>query len=263
MHTIISLGGGVQSTLMALSITKKYKMPELSELLPNPIIIMADTGSERPETMTYFKKYVRPQLIKDNIDFYVIRTKLGKLHEWYTKNSKIPFRVYRECTDKFKIQPIKSKIKQLGLYQKRGDKVTQALGITTDEIQRVKPNRTTWINNIYPLIDIDYSRQDCINWYETHNLPVPIKSGCFCCPFQKKSEWIKLYQKHPQLIDLSIKMEQRAIKQNHNQSNYKISLVDNNTTLTQLIQNQKNQLSLDLFFDEYSSNDECSGSCFT
>lgn len=29
------------------------------------------------------------------------------------------------------------------------------LGITVDEIQRVKPNRTAWITNIYPLLDLN------------------------------------------------------------------------------------------------------------
>lgn len=263
MNTIISLGGGVQSTILALSVTKKYYTKELADQLPNPIVIMSDTGSEKPETMEYVENIIMPELDKNNIENYIVSSKHGKLHEYYTENKIIPVRTYRSCTDKFKVQPIKQKYKELGLYKKRGDKVTQALGITTDEIQRVKPSQTSWITNIFPLIEANYSRNDCYEWFKKHNLETPVKSGCFCCPFMRKSDWIKTYKEHPELIELTLTMEKTARKHNPISKNgYNLSLFRDNMTLEQLIESEERKIPF-AFFEDYSTDDECSGTCFT
>lgn len=264
MRTVISLGGGVQSTLMVLSLTEKYYDERIAKHFEDPVVIMADTGSEKPETMEYVKKIIFPELEKSNIEHHLTTSKHGKLHEYYLENEIIPFRTYRQCTEKFKARPIRDLIQKLGVYKKRGDKINLALGITTDEIQRMKPNVTTWIDNIFPLIEANFSRQDCIDWYEKNNLPVPIKSGCFCCPFQRKNEWIENFKKHPELVELSIKMETTALNKNGNpnDSNYKLSLYRDNMTLKELIDYQRDQTSLDAFFEDYSTDDECSANCF-
>lgn len=263
MNTVISLGGGVQSTILALSVTKKYYTKELSDQLPNPIVIMSDTGSEKPETLEYVENIIMPELDKNNIENYIVKSKLGNLHDHYLQNNKIPFRVFRSCTDNFKVKPMKEKYKELGLYKKRGDKVTQALGITTDEIQRVKPNRISWIDNIFPLIESDYSRQDCYEWFNKHNLPIPIKSGCFCCPFQSKNDYLELYEKHKDLVEIAVNMETNALKHDTGEGKYIMSLYNDKMTLGELIDGHKRQMPLDLFFEEFTNQDECTGSCFT
>ena len=257
MNTVISLGGGVQSTILALSVTKKYYTKELANQLSNPIVIMSDTGSEKPETMEYVKNIIMPELDKNNIENYIVKSKLGNLHEHYLEKNIIPFRRYRHCTDKFKITPINKLLQNLG-YNKNNP-VNMALGITTDEAQRMKPNHKKWINNIYPLININYSRQDCYEWFDKHDLNIPVKSGCFCCPFSPKKEWLSMYKSHPDLIEIAVTMEKSASQYR----NKTLSLYRDNMTLEQLIDGHKRQMPLDLFFEEFSNNDECSGSCFT
>ena len=41
-------------------------------------------------------------------------------------------------------------------------------------------------------------------------LPVPVKSACFMCPASKKAEVDWLAHAHPDLVELSVTMEQRA-----------------------------------------------------
>ncbi len=38
------------------------------------------------------------------------------------------------------------------------------IGISLDEIQRVKPSREPWIKNVHPLVDAGITRQDCLRW---------------------------------------------------------------------------------------------------
>ena len=256
MRTIISLGGGVQSTLMALACTEKYYDERIAKYLEDPIIIMSDTGSEKPETMEYVEKIILPELEKSNIEHYIVTSQLGKLHEYYKEKNIVPYRMFRSCTEKFKIRPINKKMRKLGFNKK--NPVQVAFGITTDEIQRMKPNNVKWINNIYPLIDENISREDCINWYKLRDLEVPVKSGCFCCPFTSQKEWLKLNELHPELIQISIDLEENASKFREK----KISLFKDKVSLGDLIEGHQRQMPLEAFFEEFSSDDECSANCF-
>lgn len=256
MRTIISLGGGVQSTLMALACTEKYYDERIAKYLEDPIIIMSDTGSEKPETMEYVEKIIVPELEKSNIEHYIVTSKYGKLHEYYKEKNIVPYRMFRSCTERFKIRPINKKVKTLGFNKK--NPVQMALGITTDEAQRMKPNNVKWINNVFPLIDENISREDCIKWYKIRNLEVPVKSGCFCCPFQKKSDWLELHEKHPKLLEISIDLEKNASKFRER----KISLFKTDFSVGELIDGHQRQMPLDAFFEEFSSDDECSANCF-
>ena len=41
-------------------------------------------------------------------------------------------------------------------------------------------------------------------------LPVPVKSACFMCPASKKAEVDWLAHAHPDVVEVSVAMEQRA-----------------------------------------------------
>ena len=69
----------------------------------------------------------------------------------------------RQCTDNYKIRPIRRKIREmLGLMKRQrvpaGTSVELWLGISTDEAIRMKTSRDTWITNRYPLIEAGMSR---------------------------------------------------------------------------------------------------------
>ena len=77
----------------------------------------------------------------------------------------------RQCTDNYKIRPIRRRIRELlGLRPRQrvpaGTTVELWLGISTDEAIRMKTSRDPWITNRYPLIEAGMSRSDCLRLVE-------------------------------------------------------------------------------------------------
>ncbi len=72
--------------------------------------------------------------------------------------------------------------------------------IDAGEAQRVErivePER---VRNEYPLIERGIDRKGCERIIREHGLPVPMRSGCFICPFQRLSQWRHLRTVHPEL----------------------------------------------------------------
>ena len=93
-----------------------------------------------------------------------------------------------------------------GMSQKK--KGVVGLGISLDEYQRMRTDsgdpRYTYE---YPLIDLRLTRQDCIQIIGQANLPIPQKSACWFCPFQKLHEWRTLQQTNPDLFDRGAELE--------------------------------------------------------
>ena len=259
--TVLSLGGGVQSTVMALSLTEKYYDHRIASQLGDPLVIMADTGSEKEETMAYIRDIVRPALAEEGIPFHIVKSEKGNLHEHYFMTNRVPRRNHRSCTKDFKITPIINHIRKIGLKNKRKQRVRMALGITVDEIHRMKPSNTSWVDNVFPLVEANFTREDCLKWFKERNLPIPVKSGCFLCPFQRKSEWLKLNQEKPDLIQIALDLEDNA--RFHASNDPDVSLFRQNYPLRKLIkENDIDKIEEHTHFEKWDDGDECSGSCF-
>ena len=71
------------------------------------------------------------------------------------------------------------------------------IGISTDEIIRMKPNRETWITNRWPLIEKHMSREKCLDWMMKNCYPKPEKSSCIGCPYHNDAAWreMKMHDK--------------------------------------------------------------------
>jgi hypothetical protein len=118
-------------------------------------------------------------------------------------------RLKRQCTSEYKIVPIERHIREMllergqatrrknGIYINKGVMVETWLGITLDEAERMRPNRTKWITNRWPLIEKRMTRQDCIKWLQNEGLPVPHKSSCIRCPFHNNNHWQQMKQDYP------------------------------------------------------------------
>ncbi len=109
----------------------------------------------------------------------------------------------RQCTNDYKIQPIRKKIRQLcnityGKHFPKDKFVDQWIGISMDEISRMKPARDKYINNVHPLIDLKMSRSDCLKWMSANAFPLPEKSACICCPFHDDKYWYFMKHNRPE-----------------------------------------------------------------
>ena len=204
---IISLGAGVQSSTMAL-------MAAHGEITPEPTCaIFADTRREPAAT------YRHLDWLERELPFPVHRVSAGDLGEALLVSARGGDRtgsharppvyikaddgtpggmVRRQCTGDFKIDPIRRKVRELvGLTRKKSPAyavVSQWIGISTDEIYRVKDSREAWQQSRYPLIETRMSRGDCIEWLKRHGYPIPPKSACVFCPYSSDAQWRNLRQ---------------------------------------------------------------------
>lgn len=100
----------------------------------------------------------------------------------------------RICTADYKIKPVTQKIREL-LGLKKGERrkdnmeVELLMGISLDEVQRMKVNQIKYIKNQYPLIDMRWNRNDCIKWFNKNFNKTPPRSACTFCPFHNNHEW--------------------------------------------------------------------------
>jgi hypothetical protein len=95
------------------------------------------------------------------------------------------------CTHKFKIKPLMQYFKPPAYSM---------LGIDAGEAHRAKIVSEKGIENRYPLVEAGISRDGCKEIIRAHGLPVPQKSGCFICPYQRQGQWKRLRAKHPDLF---------------------------------------------------------------
>ena len=197
---VISLGAGVQSSVMAL-------MAAHGEIEPMPdAAIFADTQWE-PRGVYEHLDWLEPQL-----PFPVYRVSFGNIRsmslatryeDW---SPSIPIFIAtqeggmgtRQCTFNFKIREIEKKMRELlGLKaRQRIAKTTQVenwIGISKDEIIRAKDSRTKWIVNRFPLLEKRMSRYECGRWFQS-NYPnrTLSRSACIGCPYRSNASWRNL-----------------------------------------------------------------------
>ena len=227
---VLSLGAGVQSSTLALMI-HKGKIPMVD------CAIFADTQAEPPkvyEWLEFIKKTVSyPVHIVTwrNLEQDVLDASQGKYQAFtipfYTKNKETEQKgmLMRQCTADYKIKPVTKKVRELLGYKKgeRVDfkqvKVEMLMGISTDEMRRMRMNRLRYIDNQYPLInDLGMSRQDCIMWMKDNGYPMPTKSACYFCPFHSQSTWKEIKENEPELFEKAVQMD----RQIRDQEKYKI-----------------------------------------
>ena len=226
---VLSLGAGVQSSTLAFMIHK-------GEIPMVDCAIFADTQAEPPkvyEWLEFIKKTVSyPVHIVTwrNLEQDVLDASQGKYQAFtipfYTKNKETEQKgmLMRQCTADYKIKPVTKKVRELLGYKKgeRVDlkevKVEMLLGISTDELRRMRMNRLRYIDNQYPLInDFGMSRQDCIAWMKDNGYPMPTKSACYFCPFHSQSTWKEIKENDPKLFEKAVQMD----KQIRDQEKYK------------------------------------------
>lgn len=237
-YHVLSLGAGVNSTAL-LHILLDRSMP-LDE------VVFADTFAEKPETYAYLEKWIVPFLSSSGIPYTCVAAK-ETLIERCLRGHTIPDRRYRWSTRDYKIRPIEKHLKP------RAPVVTY-LGIASDEAQRVKPARVPWNTHSWPLVDLGMTRADCEKLILSKGWPVPPKSGCFFCPFNRIGEWRELLRTHPDLF-------QRAVEIEKNGSRYpEFALVDGGLQkLRRRFESEERQRKM----DQYQGDEECTGYCMS
>lgn len=106
----------------------------------------------------------------------------------------------RQCTREYKIQPIEKRVREILGYAKRQRVKKHALGlvgISVDELYRVKPSQTSWVTRGHPLVDARLTRRDCERIVVDAGLPMPRKSACVFCPYTDDRRWAEMKRDDP------------------------------------------------------------------
>lgn len=212
---VLNLGAGVQSSCLAL-------MAARGEITPMPdFAVFADTQAE-PANVYKWLDWLETQL-----PFPVIRVTKGNLTESVLKirtkeksiysdkpmtylRSNIPVfgltpsgevrsALGRACTADFKVAPILKEIRQrCGItHGQKEITVTQWIGISYDEMQRMKLASNLWTQHRWPLIEKRMTRSHCKEWLQKNGYPEPPRSACYYCPFHDNDEWRRLKKDDP------------------------------------------------------------------
>ena len=196
---VLSLGAGVQSSTLALMI-EKGEVPMVDAA------IFADVKGE-PKAVYKHLDWLEKQLSYPvyrvtwrDLKQDIFDASTGKYKAFtapfYTKNPETGKKkmLRRQCTFMYKINPVVQEVRRLlglnkGQKRDKNTRVEMLMGISKDEIFRVKTNRMSYITNIYPLIEKDFTRTNCLEWMSKHDYPKPPRSACTFCPYHSNEEW--------------------------------------------------------------------------
>ena len=216
----ISLGAGVQSTaVLAMSALGLRGVPKAD------CAIFADTGDEPDWTyrhLAMLEKWSAERgitihrvqhgvLSESYLDGAIKgRKRFAAIPAWTAGDGGRAAPLRRQCTREYKIDPIERGVRKLlGVprVDSRKTRVGCMLGISLDEIERVRDSRTSWIANEYPLIDARMTRNDCIALIQEVGLPVPRKSSCVFCPYHSDNFWRDLKANFPAEWEKAVKFD--------------------------------------------------------
>jgi hypothetical protein len=189
---VLSLGAGVQSSVLALMAEKG-----LLHTKPNAAVF-ADTQWE-PQSV-----YSHLTWLEDQVSFPIFKVTHGNIRS-DRGAAQMPVHAmkpdgkagatWRNCTRDYKVNVIAREIKRLLGYTprqhlKKDEQVEQWIGISTDEIGRMKDTGKKWLHNRFPLIEADMSREDCLDWFSDNYPDRPLaRSACVGCPYHSNKEW--------------------------------------------------------------------------
>lgn len=100
----------------------------------------------------------------------------------------------RQCTSEYKIIPLKRAARELLGYPHprrvpRGVYVEQSIGISTDEVARVKNSGVAFLHNVFPLLELGFDRARCDQYLAERGFAGTVKSACVGCPFHGNAGW--------------------------------------------------------------------------
>lgn len=267
--TILSLGAGVQSTCLALMAAK-------GEVTPMPdYAIFADTGAEPRHV------YDHLEWLEEQLPFPVLTVQHGNLWKDTIKSAKEGTRVAnapfytkakdgsrgilkRTCTLEYKITPIQRKIRQL-LGFKKGQRVKDAhveqwIGISYDEMTRMKESPDKWVTHRWPLVEKEMRRGQCLEWLKTNGYPEAPRSACTFCPYHKNDYWRYLKNEWPDDFEEACEFDEK-IRGGINKASAKDFQAEELYLHSDLIPLRKVDVRNDIDKGQLTFLDECDGVC--
>lgn len=206
---VISLGAGVQSSVLLL-MAAHGELEERGWRRPD-VAVMADTGWERRGTYEWLP-VLRDAARRAGIE--LVEAAAGNLRDdvadtarglrrrcsnpplFVRRRDGAPGMIPRGCTRDYKIAVQRRALRERGYGPSRP--VTQYVGFTLDEWERMKASDVAWADVAWPLIDLRMTRRDCERWLAEHGYPPVPSSSCIGCPLRSDRHWREMKVDHPE-----------------------------------------------------------------
>ncbi len=197
MRHICGISGGKDSSALALY---------LREQVPEMEYFFCDTGAELPETYEFL---TRLEVILGK-PIARLNSERGFDHWFEVFRGALPSPQMRWCTKVMKIKPIEAWI---------GDEpAVSYVAIRADEANRkgyisTKPN----IESRFPFVEDAIDHDGVMKILDDAGIGLPdyyewrTRSGCYFCFYQRKAEWVGLAERHPELYERAIAIEQKVL----------------------------------------------------
>lgn len=212
---MISYGGGVQSTaLVVLAAQGKIDFP---------VAVFSNVGehAEKPETLAYVREHAAPFAARHGVELVeTCWVSKGLPRDLYddlvgpSRSIDIPVKMaggapgHRKCTDRYKISVIRRWCEAHGATA--DDPAVIAVGFSTDEVERVSSRHSAASEAVvYPLLELGLSRAGCERVIRDAGLPIPPKSACWFCPFQRTQQWAEMRRDQPERFAAAVALENR------------------------------------------------------
>ena len=198
MRHVCGISGGKDSS--ALAIYLRDSVPEME-------YFFCDTGAELPETYEFLSRL--EVALGEPIER--LNSDKGFDHWFEVYRGTLPSPQMRWCTRQMKIKPLEEWLGE--------DEATSYVAIRADERNRkgyvsTKPN----ISAVFPFIEDGIDHAGVLRILDEAGLGLPeyyewrTRSGCYFCFYQRKAEWVGLADRHPELFERAVAIENKMLK---------------------------------------------------
>lgn len=194
-----SCGGGTQSGAIAVLIAQgKLPTPDLA--------FMADTGREKSSTWPFVYDFIMPQLALIGLKLNIVKSEeFASLHLFsgggdvlmpgFTNQSGSVGKLSAFCSGRWKVDVAERYLRSLGIVT-----ANNWIGISIDEMRRVRKQHRPWLKLWYPLVfGFPLRRVQCVELIRSvgweGNIP---HSACYMCPNMGDAEWVDMKRNWPE-----------------------------------------------------------------
>lgn len=197
---VAAWGAGVDSTAMLIEMIERGEAPDL--------VLFADTGAEKPQTYEFVRVF-STWLEARNVPLAIVRYEASNFKNYPAyrtidenafSNGTLPSLAFgrHSCSLKWKVAP---QDKYLASWEPAqtawaaGGKVVKWIGYDCSPADKRRYAHAQQEGHCdprfvyrYPLVELGWTRSDCIARIRRAGVPVPDKSACFMCPASKPAE---------------------------------------------------------------------------
>lgn len=201
---VLGLSGGKDSSALAIYMRENYPDLDIE-------YFFTDTGEELEEVYEYLNmlegylgkpiRYLDPDR---NFQFYLKQY-----------NNFLPSAQARWCTVRLKLAPFEKWVSEE--FISAGYRVKSYVAIRADENFREGLQSKKDIETVLPFVEEHIDKSGVLEILDNSGLGLPkyyewrSRSGCTFCFFQRKIEWVGLFERHPEAFEHAKAMEKTAL----------------------------------------------------